>query len=180
MRDGAQMNDDPLDQILAAEEEIVPSSGFAASVMAAVQREATMNAQMSPPPWIPFPWRLAFLGAVACLLLVGGGIASIARMSLWIGLPISPQAHVGVQSQVEVQSQLQAAMPAGQSHLLAWVMNGTTNLANLVVDQATQLPDQMMHAMQQAARMGLGWLLVALLLSYVTVELSMLRAGNRH
>ncbi len=175
MRDEIQMNDDQLDQILAAGEEIVPSSGFAVSVMAAVQREAAMNAPI-PFPSIPFPWRLALLGAVVCLLLVGGAIASMARM----GLPISPQAQVGVQSQGDVQSLLQAAMPAGQNRLLVWVVNGTTNLTNLAVDQATQLPAQMMHAMQQAARMGLGWLLAALLLSYVAVELSMLCAGNRH
>jgi hypothetical protein len=56
------MTNDELDRILSqslAEEEIVPSSGFTASVMEAVQREAT-----TPPP-IPFPWKRAALGLVA-------------------------------------------------------------------------------------------------------------------
>jgi hypothetical protein len=56
------MNNDELDRILSrslAEEELVPSSGFAASVMEAVRREAT-----EPPP-IPFPWKRALAGLIA-------------------------------------------------------------------------------------------------------------------
>ncbi len=43
---------------IMSEEEILPSSGFAASVMDAVRREAA-----APPP-IPFPWKRALPGAV--------------------------------------------------------------------------------------------------------------------
>lgn len=50
------MNDE-FDRIMS-EEEILPSSGFAASVMEAVRREA------SAPPPIPFPWKRALPGAV--------------------------------------------------------------------------------------------------------------------
>jgi len=50
------MNDE-FDRIMS-EEEILPSSGFAASVMEAVRREAA-----APPP-IPFPWKRALPGAV--------------------------------------------------------------------------------------------------------------------
>src|SRR5262249_46712231 len=50
-------NEDEFDRIMS-EEEILPSSGFAASVMEAVQREAA-----APPP-IPFPWKRALPGAV--------------------------------------------------------------------------------------------------------------------
>ena len=46
------------DRILSDEEEILPSSGFAASVMDAVRREA------SAPPPIPFPWKRAMPGLV--------------------------------------------------------------------------------------------------------------------
>jgi hypothetical protein len=59
------MTNDELDRMLShslAEEEIVPSSGFTASVMEAVQREAT-----APPP-IPFPWKRAVVGLVAAAL----------------------------------------------------------------------------------------------------------------
>lgn len=64
------MRDPDLDRILSKEEEILPSSGFAASVMEAVQREAA-----APPP-IPFPWKRALPGlcavALAILSLVAG------------------------------------------------------------------------------------------------------------
>jgi hypothetical protein len=56
------MTHDELDRVLSrslSEEEIVPSSGFTASVMEAVRREAT-----EPPP-IPFPWRRALPGVAA-------------------------------------------------------------------------------------------------------------------
>jgi hypothetical protein len=59
------MSHDELDRILSREEEILPSSGFAASVMDAVRREAA-----APPP-IPFPWRRALpLVAAAGVALV--------------------------------------------------------------------------------------------------------------
>jgi hypothetical protein len=54
-----------IDHILSREDEIQPSSGFLASVMDAVQREAAV-----PPP-IPFPWKRAIPGlAAACFALV--------------------------------------------------------------------------------------------------------------
>jgi hypothetical protein len=58
------MNDE-FDRIMS-EDEILPSSGFAASVMEAVRREAA-----APPP-IPFPWKRALPGAVfAAATLIG-------------------------------------------------------------------------------------------------------------
>jgi hypothetical protein len=53
------MRQDDLDRILSEEEEIIPSSGFTASVMDAVRREAA-----APPP-IPFPWKRALPGLAA-------------------------------------------------------------------------------------------------------------------
>ena len=44
-------------------EDIVPSSGFTASVMDAITREAT-----APPP-IPFPWKRALPGLGWCLVV---------------------------------------------------------------------------------------------------------------
>ena len=59
------MRDEEIDRVLGGEEEILPSSGFHASVMAAVHREAT-----APPP-IPFPWKRAWPAiAAAALTLV--------------------------------------------------------------------------------------------------------------
>ena len=58
------MNDE-FDRIMS-EEEILPSSGFAVSVMEAVRREAA-----APPP-IPFPWKRALPGALfAAATLIG-------------------------------------------------------------------------------------------------------------
>ena len=61
---------DQLDHILSESDEIIPSSGFAASVMEAVQREAA-----APPP-IPFPWKRA---------LPGLAVAAFAFISLLVG-----------------------------------------------------------------------------------------------
>src|SRR5271167_1693213 len=65
-----------IDHILSREDEIMPSSGFLASVMDAVQSEAA-----TLPP-IPFPWKRAIPGlAAACfalvLVLVVGFMASV-------------------------------------------------------------------------------------------------------
>ncbi len=56
------MQPDEMDRILNEEERIVPSSGFAASVMEAVRREA-----LAPPP-IAFPWKRAVPGIVAAII----------------------------------------------------------------------------------------------------------------
>ena len=53
------MKPDELDRWLAEDEAIVPSSGFSASVMEAVVREAVT------PPAIPFPWTRALPGLVS-------------------------------------------------------------------------------------------------------------------
>lgn len=69
------MNNHELDRILSrslTEEALVPSSGFAASVMEAVRREAT-----EPPP-IPFPWKRALVGLVAAGLTLVWVLVEIA------------------------------------------------------------------------------------------------------
>jgi hypothetical protein len=55
------MRGEDVDLMLARSDNIVPSSGFTASVMDAVTREAT-----ALPP-IPFPWKRALPGLVWCL-----------------------------------------------------------------------------------------------------------------
>ncbi len=79
MAEGGKMSDNDMDRILSKHDEILPSSGFAASVMEAVRREA------SAPPPIPFPWRRALPGIVvatfALVLVVVVGIAAILQMS---------------------------------------------------------------------------------------------------
>ena len=53
------MTRDDLDRLLADEEHLQPSSGFAASVMSEVHRES------SAPPALPFPWSRALPGFLA-------------------------------------------------------------------------------------------------------------------
>ena len=57
------LHPDGLDRILL-EDALVPSSGFAASVMQAIEEEA-----LQPAP-IPFPWKLALPGLVALLSVI--------------------------------------------------------------------------------------------------------------
>lgn len=70
------MTRDKMDQILAAEEELAPSSGFLASVMERVREEAT-----APPP-IPFPWKRALPGMLGTAGGLGWVTAEVVRSSL--------------------------------------------------------------------------------------------------
>ncbi|MGA2218624.1 MAG: hypothetical protein ABSG51_11090 [Terracidiphilus sp.] len=54
----AEADQTAIDHILAAEDPLVPSSGFLATVMERVREEA-----VAPPP-IPFPWKRAIPGLV--------------------------------------------------------------------------------------------------------------------
>ena len=65
--DHVEMEPIAIDHILATEEELVPSSGFLASVMERVQDEAA-----APAP-IPFPWKRAIPGMLLAVGVLGGG-----------------------------------------------------------------------------------------------------------
>lgn len=69
-------SNDEIDQILSRDDEILPSSGFAVSVMEAVRREAA-----APPP-IPFPWMRALPGMVV------GGFALVLALVAGVGAVI--------------------------------------------------------------------------------------------
>jgi hypothetical protein len=70
------MTDADLDRALCTEcDSILPSSGFAAAVMAAVVHEAT-----APAP-IPFPWKRALPGLAAVIAAVALLIAAIASVA---------------------------------------------------------------------------------------------------
>jgi len=73
------MNDTEIDRMLSRQDEILPSSGFVASVMDAVRNEAA-----APPP-IPFPWKRALpVFALAAAALVGVfvlGISGVAELA---------------------------------------------------------------------------------------------------
>ncbi len=54
------MSNEEIDRALGSDDTIVPSSGFASSVMEAVRRDTE-----TPPP-IPFPWKRALPGFIVC------------------------------------------------------------------------------------------------------------------
>jgi hypothetical protein len=65
-----------VDEILATEEELAPSSGFLAAVMERVHEEARM-----PAP-IPFPWKRALPGFVLAVLVFGWVGVELARLGV--------------------------------------------------------------------------------------------------
>jgi hypothetical protein len=77
MRRLTEHDEAEINSILSREDEILPSSGFATSVMDAVRREAT-----TPAP-IPFPWKRALpglmVGAFAIALVLVAGIMAVAQ-----------------------------------------------------------------------------------------------------
>jgi hypothetical protein len=121
------MNDIDLDRMLLEREEIVPSSGFVASVMEAVQQEA------SAPAPIPFPWKWAVPGFVVSVALAMGMIvrwfSSGPRVSHPVhkvapALPIEtlsaslPQIHIAVSTLVALEW---SALALLVSFAAAWI-----------------------------------------------------------
>jgi hypothetical protein len=84
---GNKKDEDEIDRILTRRDEILPSSGFATSVMEAVRREAA-----APQP-IAFPWKRALpgmvVGGIALIVGLVAGVAVIVRLASG---SIAPQA----------------------------------------------------------------------------------------
>ena len=70
------MEHEEVDAILSKDEELVPSSGFLASVMERVQEEAAV-----PPP-IPFPWKRAVPGMIVATGVLGWSGVELGRYAL--------------------------------------------------------------------------------------------------
>lgn len=73
------MRDDELDNILANDEEILPSSGFSESVMAAIRREHEAL------PAIPFPWKRAIPGFAALTVGLAALVIGIVMYAMGAG-----------------------------------------------------------------------------------------------
>jgi len=67
---------DDIGRILVSEEPLVPSSGFAARVLEAVEEAAA-----EPPP-LPFPWGRFTLAVIATFVSVTSGLWLLLRMDL--------------------------------------------------------------------------------------------------
>jgi hypothetical protein len=98
-------------RILSREDEILPSSGFAVSVMDAVRREAA-----APPP-IPFPWKRALPGlvvagfvlalvfvtaVVAIAQLIRASTSTTAQFSMSLPSVLTPIVGLGLQRNLEI------------------------------------------------------------------------------
>jgi hypothetical protein len=85
------MKPEELDRILSKADEIVPSSGFAANVMDAVQRES------SAPPPIRFPWQRAVPGfGVASALAIAAALAGPDAGQSWAAVTWGVAAFVAM------------------------------------------------------------------------------------
>jgi hypothetical protein len=87
-----------IDEILAADEELVPSSGFLSAVMERVEEEARM-----PAP-IPFPWKRAVPGFVLAAGVFGWAGVEMVRAGIPAmepGLPTTVQIPPGLVQPLE-------------------------------------------------------------------------------
>ena len=112
-----EMEQSRIEAILATEEDLIPSSGFLASVMESVREEARL-----PQP-IPFPWKRAVPG----ILLAGGvfawGAFELSRYGLpavnWVSLT---QPHLNAALERPLEETGWVALALGVS-LLSWLLS---------------------------------------------------------
>ncbi len=123
-----------INRILSREDEILPSSGFAVSVMDAVRREAA-----APPP-IPFPWKRALPG-----LVVGGFVLALVFITVVVAI-------------------VQSIRSAATAHLSMSLPSVLTPILGL--------------GLQRNLESAASWTVLALLVTFVSVKLSMRLASR--
>jgi hypothetical protein len=106
-----------IDHILVAEEELISSSGFLASVMERVQEEAA-----APAP-IPFPWKRAIPGIFLAAGVFGWGGFELVRLGLpTLGsLTLTPP-HLSAAFVAPVEEAGWVALALGAS-LASWLLS---------------------------------------------------------
>jgi hypothetical protein len=119
-RTGKTQNElDPsaIDSILATEDELIPTSGFLASVMERVHEEAT-----APPP-IPFPWKRAIPGITLAAGTLGWGAFEFIRHGLPVvsELSITPP-HLSASLDHSLVQVAWVALALGAS-LFSWLLS---------------------------------------------------------
>ena len=121
------MKDELLDRILAGEEELKPSSGFAESVMAQVMEESA-----APPP-IPFPWKRMLPGFVLALAVFGWGGWSLASALGRVSLRgLAGQLPERLSSVAMGSSLATAALTLSATAAVAWLVARLVRLGGLV------------------------------------------------
>jgi hypothetical protein len=107
---------DKLDRILSTEGELVPSSGFAASVMDRVREEAA-----APKP-IPFPWKRALPGMTLAAVGLGWCAVKLAQVGVAdMSALSSARLHLDAGMMRSVESAGWVAAALGVS-LLSWLL----------------------------------------------------------
>ena len=115
--DHSTMLDAKIEAILASEEELIPSSGFVASVMERVQEEA-----VAPPP-IPFPWKRAIPGTLLTAGVFAWGAVKLYRQGLpALSSPALPLPHLPAALVVPVEQAGWLALALGVT-LLSWLLS---------------------------------------------------------
>jgi hypothetical protein len=115
-----------IDRLLATKEELLPSSGFLASVMERVQQEAAL-----PPP-IPFPWKLAVPGILLAAAAFAWGTFELVHLGSpalgWSALDLSalnsltlPLPHLSAALTAPLEEAGWVALSLGAS-LLSWLL----------------------------------------------------------
>ena len=107
--------DREIEAVLAGEEELIPSSGFLATVMERVQQEA------SAPPPIPFPWKRVVPGIVLATGVFAWGAVELIRTGPpAVDLPSFAPPHLSVALMASVEQAGWVALALGVS-LLSWL-----------------------------------------------------------
>ena len=149
MRKRIDLSDAEVERILSTEEEIVPSPRFFANVMHAVEHEAALRASRFTAPSTPFPWRIFLLGGAACLALPCWMLALALLAPAQANIAAAAQPHWAQMASMLVEKYVAfaTALP------LDWQQVGAT-------------------ALHHAAQMGVGWLLLIVLLSWMQMQWS--------
>jgi hypothetical protein len=111
------MTVEKIDDILAGEEELIPSSGFLSSVMERIHDEAAV-----PPP-IPFPWKRAVPGIALAAGVFGWGAFEFVRHAIAAGRHISlPAFHPAASLERPIEQAGWVALALGLS-LASWLLS---------------------------------------------------------
>ncbi len=116
-RNNSEMDSSPIDNILATEEELIPSSGFLASVMERVQEEAR-----TPAP-IRFPWKRAVPGILLAAGVFGWGAFEFIRQAVLAVPTITftpPQFSIAVERPLEQAGWVALALVVS---LVSWLLS---------------------------------------------------------
>ena len=106
-----------IDDILATEEELIPSSGFLGAVMESVREEAAM-----PAP-IPFPWKRAVPGFVLAAGVFGWGAVELVRLGVPAMKGISLVAPRLPAARLQPMEQVGWVALALGASLLSWLLS---------------------------------------------------------